>query len=163
MTVLYTPTPMPPPKPAGPKSPAERAQALIDVVERLGGLITEEDQALAQAQLRHLGKTAPRKQKLGFAFDELCRLLRVDRQALLGLDDDTKQELRLAIGRMRAAARDQEKRLRTKTEAHRHLVESLVKTTNHERRTEQHYAKGLGLAPPIKGGTAPSTAFNVQI
>lgn len=162
MSVIYTPTP-PRPKSAVPKTPAERAAALLEVIAGLDGLIDLETRAIERGKARDLRDITLRKQKLSVAFDELCRLLRVDPAGLTGLDDLTKKRLKAGIVRIRERNIDHTASLRTKSEARKALVECLVRGYRQEQHEDAQYPRALGLMPAPRAGEVRSATLNVRV
>ena len=95
-----------PAKPAAnlPKNAQERAVALVELMGRLTALLEREAAAVrARRPAKELAQIVKDKQPMTLVYEEVSRLLRVDREGLIGLAPELKTALKDATARLYAA------------------------------------------------------------
>lgn len=141
---MAAPTASPPAKPAvqpPPGTAAERAEVLISVMERLGGLLSRELDALRRGALPEIVALQGEKRDLGTRFDEIGRLLRLDRAGLAALSPDLLARLKSSGARFADIAHVSRETLDIAAEAQKWVVEVVVKTVNQDRKADAAYSR----------------------
>lgn len=166
-----------PNKPAAPnnlpKNAYERAVALVGLMGRLAVCIDRESEAIAKhrpvAEIKALVKE---KEPMALVYEEISRLLRVDREGLAALPPELKQQLRDATERLRTAGQVNADTLRVAEKSQKILVETVASAVN---RTKQGQAASYnataaggraaprGYGPPSGFIRAPSAALNTKL
>lgn len=148
-----------------PKTAEERAEALIDLMNRLADHVEEETRTL-RTRGADLADLVRRKQPMSLVAEEMARLLRVDRGGFSDLPRETRDRLRAANARLNEAAEINIELLSRMRNAQSRLVELVVRAVNRDR-VASHPAYGpsvgrrapavtrLSLAPASRG---PATA-----
>jgi len=155
-----------------PKTAEERAEALIDLMDRLTDQVEEETRALS-TRGANLDELVKRKQPMSLVAEEMARLLRVDRAGFTGLPSEIKDRLRAANIRLNSAAEVNMELLQRMRSAQGRLVDLVVRAVNRDR-VANHPAYGpnvgrrapavtrLALAPASRG-PATSGTFNTAV
>ncbi len=134
-----------------PKNAEERAVALIDVTERLIAVINRETEMLSRPYSpADLGQVADKKQPLSFAFDELSRLLRIDRDGMANLAPELKDRLTAMTEALVASATINAEALSIAVKTQKIVAETLVASINLLRDQQP----GLSYDPTDGGGRA---------
>lgn len=158
-----------PPKPSAlPQTTEGRAVVLVDLMERLALHIDAETAAVAKRRRNaELAAIAKDKQPIALVFEEVSRLLRVDREGLAALPDDLKGRLKGASQALARAASDNALRLRRSAEGQTKLVDTLVTSVNRARRQDHpsYTPAAAGYVSAVRGGPArhgPATAATLN-
>lgn len=144
---------------APPKNAQERAVALIDVAARLTALIERETGILnGRHASSELGRLADEKRPLSIAYDELSRLLRIDRQGMAALPTELKERLSAAGQELATLCATNAERLRGAAEAQQVVVDALVAGINRLRNQQPGVAYGpvASSVSPLRGYGAPT-------
>lgn len=131
-----------------PKTALERAEALIDLMDRLADHVEEETRAL-EARGADLADLVKRKQPMSLVAEEMARLLRIDRAGFAELSSETKARLRASNLRLNTAAEVNMDLLQRMRNAQGRLVDLVVRAVNRDR-AANHPAYG-----PSVGRRAP--------
>ncbi len=145
-----SPPPAPEPSAAAPPPPAlaERVEVLIAVSDRLAALLVRESAALERRALGEVAALQPDKRALAARFDEVGRLVRLDKTGLAGLAPELMARLKDASWRLCEATAVNVKELDVQAAARKSVIEVVVKSVNHERQAETAYASlGRGYVP----------------
>ena len=110
-----------------PKNAEERAAALIELMGRLSANLCRE------AEVVELARLAKEKQPMMLVYEEVSRLLRVDREGMANLPDDTKAKLRAATRDLYDASARNADVLRRNSGAQKILVDTVVNAINQAR------------------------------
>lgn len=150
--------------PAGvPKTAQERACALIDLMGRMTALLRRETEAVrARRPTAELAQYAREKQPMSLVYEEVSRLLRVDREGLANLPADIKTALRDASTTLRDATEENAEALRVGGAAQKLVVDTVVGAINRARgipKTAYGPASAAGriYAPPTHGPQTSAT------
>jgi len=153
------------PKPVLQETPAERAQALVLVMNRLTDLMALELDAAQQGALDRVAALQTEKQALATRLDETGRLLLIHRAGLAGLAPELLTALEQSSHRLDQITRANAEFLDIQGRAQKCVVDVMVKTLNHERRAGTAYAQlRKGVARPTRAA-APcgSTTFSATL
>lgn len=148
---LNQPQPVQAPPPAPPvPSVAERVEVLIGVNECLTALLARERQAVERRALAEVAALQEEKRRLALRFDEIGRLVRLDKAGLAALAPDLKDRLRESSWRLAEATAASVQTLDIEAAARKSVIDVVVKTVNHERKSEAAYAGcRRGYAPKV--------------
>lgn len=158
------------PKPAAnlPKNAQERAVALIELMGRLTALLEREAAAVrARRPAKELAQIVKDKQPMTLVYEEISRMLRVDRDGLMALPQELKTSLKDATGKLYAATADNAEALRIGGEAQKVMVDTVVTViTRQQKAPTTAYAAHMGggrgySAPP--SGPRTSAALNTRL
>ncbi|HYG88850.1 MAG TPA: flagellar basal-body protein [Azospirillum sp.] len=134
-----------------PRNAHERAVALLDVMGRLVSALDRETGLLrGRRPSGELGRLADEKQPLSLAFDELSRLLRIDREGMAGLAPDLKERLAAATQTLLASTAANAEALGGATKVQKILVDAVVAGINRLREQQP----GVAYGPSSGGGQA---------
>ncbi|WP_448203196.1 flagellar basal-body protein [Azospirillum sp. sgz302134] len=151
-------------QPALPKNAEERATALVELMGRLAAHLQRETAAVRRrCSTAELARLAKEKQPMTLVYEEVSRLLRVDREGMANLPDETKARLREATRALYEASADNADTLRRNGEAQKILVDTVVDAINHARQTTPvaYPASRTYVAP--KRGPATAATLNKQL
>ena len=138
---LNQPKPEPPPNAAPPvPSIGERVEVLIGVNDRLAAVLVRERDALERRALAEVAALQADKRALATRFDEIGRLVRLDKAGLATLPPETMARLRESSWRLAEATSASVQSLDIHAAARKAVIEVVVKTVNHERQAEAAYA-----------------------
>ncbi|BAI72480.1 flagellar basal-body protein [Azospirillum sp. B510] len=159
-----------PAKPAAnlPKNAEERAVALVELMGRLTSLLEREAAAVrARRPARELAQIVKDKQPMTLVYEEISRLLRVDREGLIALSPELKTALREGTGRLYAATADNAEALRVGGEAQKVMVDTVVGAITRQQKAPTtayaaHMGGGRGYSPP-PSGPRTSAALNTRL
>jgi hypothetical protein len=130
-----------------PRNAAERAEALFDLMERLIAVL---DRETAAVQRQDTGGEFTRlvqdKQPLVMAYEELARLLRVDRDGLKALPAPVKQRLQEMTRRLSEASATNANALKANGDAQKIVVDTMVGAVNHARQSQPGFSYGPSAA-----------------
>ncbi len=159
--------PPPPPVPATPvpvPSTAERVEVLIGVNDRLAALLARERDAVERQALSEVAALQADKRRLATRFDEIARLVRLDKAGLAALPPDLMARLRESSWRLGEVTAANAQALDTQAAARKSVIDVVVKAVNHERRSEaayagcrQGYAPKAARALPARSSTLNTT------
>ncbi|CAO3373770.1 flagellar basal-body protein [Azospirillum argentinense] len=149
-----------------PKNAEERAAALIELMDRLSAHLARETEAVMRhctsAELARLGRE---KQPMMLVYEEVSRLLRVDREGMAALPDEAKAALREATRGLYEASAANADALRRNSAAQKILVDTVVGAINRARQTTTP-AYGTAPVPPratyITPSHGPSTSATLN-
>lgn len=151
-----------------PKNALERATALVDLMGRLTALLTREAAAVrARRPSAELAQIAREKQPMSLVYEEISRMLRVDREGVMGLPAELKAALKEATGALYAASADNAEALRIGGQAQKIVVDTVVgAVTKAQKAPSTAYAAHMGggrgyAAPP--SGPRTSAALNTRL
>lgn len=137
-----------------PKTAEERATALIGLMERLAAHLDRETAAVRErrpaAELTQLAKD---KQPMVLVYEEVSRLLRVDRDGMAKLPAPIKQRLNEVTRALSDSADANATTLRLRENAQQMLVDTVVAAVNRARQSQPGVA--YGPAPATCGTPAP--------
>ncbi|MEI6559602.1 MAG: hypothetical protein WCO00_14460 [Rhodospirillaceae bacterium] len=162
--VCRPPPPSPPPAPP-PPSLAERAAVLIGVIDRLSALLGRECDAVTRGALSELEGLQGDKRDLAGRFDEIGRLVRLDKAGLAALPADLLAQLKESSRRLREITQVNVGMLDIEAAARKSVIAVAVRTVNHERQAAAAYA-GLRQGYLSKTTRAPpgrSTTLNATL
>lgn len=136
--VVYTPPPARRAAPAGavPSTAVERTRMLIDVLDRLAGLL---DGDAAPQRGAPTSRRDTDRQTLVRGFDELGRLLRVDRDGIAAMAPELRDELVTGLTTVRSLAEGNLRALSARVRAQKIIVDTLVRSVGEQRRAEGFY------------------------
>lgn len=167
-----SPKPAAPP-PALPKTALERATALSGLMRRLAAHLDRESAAvrgrLPPAEILRMARD---KQPMVLVYEEVSRLLRVDREGLAGLPPEVKRELAEATRQLAASAAANTETLKINSDAQQMMVDTLVGAVNRARQSQPGVAYGPGAGGfrqpprgygPPKHGPATSATLNTHL
>ena len=158
------------PKPAAnlPKNAQERAVALIELMGRLTALLEREAAAVrARRPARELAQIVKDKQPMTLVYEEISRMLRVDREGLIALPQEMKTALKDATGKLYAATADNAEALRIGGEAQKVMVDTVVNVITRQQKAPStayaaHRGGGRGYSP-TPSGPRTSAALNTRL
>lgn len=131
-----------------PKNALERATALVDLMGRMAALLTRETEAVrTRRPTAELAKIAREKEPMSLVYEEVSRLLRVDREGMAALPPELKVSLKEAAGALYAASAENAEALRMGSEAQKLVVDTVVGAVNRARSTPR-----TAYAPHMGGG-----------
>jgi len=142
-----------------PASPEARAQAVVELAQRLDSLIGREHEALEAGRLSELAGLADQRLDLLQRFEALVRVVRLDREGLAALPPELAQDLRRAVAALAQQAAEHAERMTVATEAQRRVIDGLVQMVNRERRMSAGYSwvrRPTQTAAPIRHPAALS-------
>lgn len=148
-----------------PKNAFERATALVDLMGRMAALLARETEAVrTRRPTAELAKIAREKEPMSLVYEEVSRLLRVDREGMAGLPAELKQSLKDAAGALYAASAENAEALRLGSEAQKLVVDTVVGAVNRSRSVPRtayapHMGGGRGYSPAPHG---PATAATLN-
>ena len=131
--------PVAPPEPQ-PPSVIERVELLIKVSDRLASVLAREAIALERKALSEVSALQPEKRSLSARFDEIGRLIRLDKASLMNLAPDYMARLREESWRLCEITSANVKALDVQSAARKSMIEVVVKSVNLERQAETAYA-----------------------
>jgi hypothetical protein len=153
----------PSPKPAGnlPQNAHERASALIGLMDRLAACIRRESDAIRRrrpvAEIKALVKE---KEPMVLVYEEISRLLRVDKEGVAALPVEVKTKLKEAAARLKTAGDDSAGMLRAAEAGQKLLVDTVAAAIGkaNGRQTAAYPATAAGGRPMPRGyGPAPGS------
>lgn len=158
------------PKPAAnlPKNAQERAVALVELMGRLTTLLEREAAAVrARRPAKEMAQIVKDKQPMTLVYEEISRLLRVDREGLMALPAELKTALKDATGKLYAATADNAEALRIGGEAQKMMVDTVVTVITRQQKAPAtayaaHMGGGRGYSPP-PSGPRTSAALNTRL
>jgi len=143
------------PPPNLPKNAEERATALIDLMGRMSAHLRRETAAvLRRCSGTELARLAQEKQPMTLVYEEISRLLRVDRDGMAKLPDELKGKLREATRALFEASSENAEALQRNSEAQKILVDTVVGAINRARQVTT-VAYGSGASPARAYGAPP--------
>ncbi|CAO3431205.1 flagellar basal-body protein [Azospirillum doebereinerae] len=151
-----------------PKNAFERATALVDLMGRLTLLLQREAAAVrARRPTAELLQMAKEKQPMSLVYEEISRMLRVDRDGVIALPAELKTALKEATGQLYAASADNAEALRVGGQAQKIVVDTVVAAVTRAQKAPAtayaaHMGGGRGYAPP-PSGPRTSSALNKQL
>lgn len=117
-----------------PKDAGERAEALIELMGRLSAHLRREAEAVERRCTgAELARLAREKQPMMLVYEEVSRLLRVDREGMANLPDGTKARLRAATRDLYESSAVNADVLRRNSGAQKILVDTVVNAINQAR------------------------------
>jgi hypothetical protein len=152
-------------KPVSSETPTERAQNLIAVMDRLTDVMTLELDAVRKGALERVATIQAEKRALATRFDEVGRLLRLDRAGLAGLPPDVRTALNDASRRLGEVTMASAELLDIQGRAQKCVVDVVVKSVNHERRAVTAYGQlRKGIARPARApASSGSMTFSATL
>lgn len=140
-----------------PKNAEERAISLIGLMGRLTAHLDHETQAARdRASTAEMEALAKAKEPMALVYEEVSRLLRIDRDGFQQLPSTLVDELKAATRALAASAAANVELLRTATRSQSVLVETVVASVNRARTASvPAYGRAGGGAA---GGRAPAYA-----
>lgn len=121
-----------------PKTAEERAMALVGLMVRLAAHLDRETAAArGRASTAEMAALAKAKEPMALVYEEISRLLRVDREGMTALPEELKAELRAATKALAASAAANTELLRSATASQNVLVDTVVASVNRARRSNQ--------------------------
>ena len=151
-----------------PKNAEERATALIDLMDRLSSHLARETEAVNRhCSSAELARLAREKQPMMLVYEEVSRLLRVDREGMANLPDAVKGKLREATRGLYEASAANADALRRNGAAQKVLVDTVVGAINRARQTTT-VAYGAGAPATVNyvtptHGPATSATLNTRL
>lgn len=142
-----------------PRNAEERAVALVDLTTRLAAQIERETAAIrGHRPAAEVIALATAKQPLSIAYEELSRLLRIDRAGMAGLAPELKERLIAATQALTDSTTVNARVLRIAGESQQTLVDALVTAVNRLRRSEPGipYGPPTASGKPLRGYGAPT-------
>ncbi|WP_448188890.1 flagellar basal-body protein [Azospirillum sp. sgz301742] len=142
-----------------PRNAEERAVALVDLSARLTAQIERETAAIrSHRPAAELIALATAKHPLSMAYEELTRLLRIDRAGMADLAPELRERLAAATEALSESATVNAHVLRVAGESQQTLVDALVNAVNRLRRTEPgvRYGPPTASGKPLRGYGAPT-------
>jgi len=121
-------------------SVAERVEVLIGVNDRLAALLVREREAVERRSLAEVAALQEEKRRLALRFDEIGRLVRLDKAGLTALAPELMARLRESSWRLAEATATNVQTLDIQAAARKSVIDVVVKTVNHERKSEAAYA-----------------------
>lgn len=157
-------------KPAAnlPKNAQERAVALVDLMGRLTAVLEREATAVrARRPAKELAQIGRDKQPMTLVYEEISRLLRVDRDGLMALPAGLKTALKDATAKLYAATADNAEALRVGGAAQKIMVDTVVGVISRQQKAPStayaaHMGGGRGYSPP-PSGPRTSAALNTRL
>lgn len=145
------------PPPNIPRTASERADALLRLMDRLIGHLRRETQLVGSRQSsRELEKLAAEKGPMTLVYDELSRLLRLDRDGLRNLPGEVKEKLRDDTLTLHHALSENIEALRKRNASQQNLVDVAIDAVNRARKvTTVSYAPRIPAAPHGVAGRSP--------
>lgn len=156
-----------------PRNARERAEALVGLMGRMAAHIDRETNAVRahrpMAELRALVKD---KEPMSLVFEELSRLLRVDRDGMAALPDALKKALKQGSAELRRASTENAAALRYAQDGQRIVVDTLAAAANRmKNRQASAYAATAGggraaprgYGPPAGYVRTPSSTFDTTL
>lgn len=139
-----------------------RAEGLIDAMDRLAGLFEEENRAIRGRNLKQLGEMAEKKGILLRAYEDAVRTVRLDMEGYQALDPDVKQRLRGTGERFAELAAENAGMLKAATQATQAVVDTLVASIKQVRADDGPYSARatLGVQDPYGRKTSRPSALN---
>lgn len=151
-----------------PKNAFERATALVDLMGRLTLLLQREAEAVrAHRPVGELLRIAKEKQPMSLVYEEVSRMLRVDREGMKALPADLKTALKEASGQLYAASADNAEALRIGGQAQKIVVDTVVGAVTKAQQAPRtayaaHMGGGRGYSP-APSGPRTSAALNTHL
>ena len=142
-----------------PKNAEERALALVDLSARLTAQIDRETAAIrGRRPTAEVDALANGKQPLCIAYEELSRLLRIDRAGMAALAPELKDRLIAATQKLGESTQANAQVTRVAGEAQQTLVDALVSAVNRLRQTQPGvpYGPRQSNGPLLRGYGAPT-------
>ncbi len=157
-------------KPAAnlPKNAQERAVALVDLMGRMTAVLEREAAAVrARRPAKELAQIGRDKQPMTLVYEEISRLLRVDRDGLMALPEELKTTLKDATAKLYAATADNAEALRVGGAAQKIMVDTVVGVISRQQKAPStayaaHMGGGRGYSPP-PSGPRTSAALNTRL
>ena len=156
------------PPPNLPRNAEERAVALIDLMGRMSAHLRRESAAvLRRCGAAELARLANEKQPMMLVYEEVSRMLRVDRDGMAKLPDEIKGKLREATRALYEASAENAEVLQRNGAAQKVLVDTVVGAINRARQvTTVAYSSAASPAraygPPPRG-QANAATLNTQL
>ncbi|MBP2298792.1 flagellar basal-body protein [Azospirillum picis] len=151
-----------------PKNAQERAIALVELMVRLTALLERESAAVrARRPAKELAQIVKDKQPMTLVYEEVSRLLRVDRDGLASLPPELKTALKEATGKLYAATADNAEALRVGSAAQKVMVDTVVGVISRQQKAPStayaaHMGGGRGYSAP-PSGPRTSAALNTRL
>lgn len=151
------------PKPTAnlPKNAHERAVALIGLMDRLAACVNRENDAIRRRRpVSEIKALVKEKEPMVLVYEEISRLLRVDKDGVAALPAEVKTKLKEAALRLRAAGTDNADTLRAANAGQKILVETVAAAVGrvNARQASAYQATAAGGRPPPRGyGPAPGS------
>ena len=153
-------------KPVPAQNPVERVEVLIGISERLAALLQRERAAVERRALAEVTALQADKRGLAARFDEIARLVRLDKAGLAALPPELMERLHESSRRLADATRANAETLDVQALARRSVIDVAVKAANQEIRAVAAYASGRpgGLSPKVARLPTPrSSTFNTTL
>lgn len=151
--------------PAGPPvptDPVERVRLLLTLTARLGPLLEREISAVRTRRWRDLSAVQDEKRSVSRRYEDVARLIRLDRTALAELPADLLQRLSDETARLDALAQDSASTLERGTEAQRRVLDVTIRATNQNRTAASAYVRARSPGPH-HGGPSTSATLNQKL
>ena len=151
-----------------PKNAFERATALVDLMGRLTALLHREAAAVrARRPVTELARFTKEKQPMALVYEEVSRMLRVDRDGVMALPAELKAALKTATSELYAASADNAEALRVGGLAQKIVVDTVVGAVTKAQKAPgtayaAHMGGGRGYSP-LPNGPRTSAAFNTRL
>ena len=141
-----------------PRNALERANVLVGLMSRLAAHLRRETAAVRDRRPgEEIAAMLQDKSRLVMAYEEIARLLRVDREGMAALPEELKERLREAMHDLADGAAENADTLRIDGEGQKLLVDSIVEAVNRARAVPQ-LSYGPGALAPAGRGYAPPTS-----
>ncbi|MEI7609728.1 MAG: hypothetical protein WCJ64_20295 [Rhodospirillaceae bacterium] len=161
---LSQPPPPPPPAAAPPPVPntAERVEVLITVNTSLAALLARECDAANRRALAEVAALQDEKRRLAQRFDEIGRLVRLDKAGLAALPPELMARLKESSWRLAEATSANVQALDIQAAARKSVIDVVVKAVNHQRLSEAAYAGCRQGYPPKITRAPPGRALSLN-
>ncbi len=103
----------------------EKAETLMSIIERLSGLLVNENENLDTRQFKAIGDTIEEKDKLCRAFELLVRGLSKDGENIRSTDQSLRDELRSCGDQLNALVKDNAASLKKMIQANERLMKAV--------------------------------------
>jgi hypothetical protein len=148
------------PKPASnlPKNAHERALALIGLMDRLAACVKRESEAIrSRRPVAEIKALVKEKEPMVLVYEEISRLLWVDKEGVAALPTDVKAKLKEAAARLKVAGQDNADTLRTVSAGQQVLVDTVAAAVGRAKA-----GQASAYQPTAGGGRAAPRGYGPQ-
>lgn len=145
-----------------PSDPLERIRLLLVLSSRISDLLERETAATRARRWNDLSALQGEKRALVRRYDELARLVRLNRDALIALPPELLERLVASTEHLDTLAHDSAIFLDRSAEAQRRVVDVTVRTTTQHRSAANAYIRARSPGP-THGGIPLSMTFNQRL
>lgn len=148
--------------PAFPESPVDRVRLLLSLSARLTPLLEQEAAAFQARRWREAAALQEEKRTLVGRYDDVARLVRLDKTGLARLSPDLLDRLTQETARLDTLAHNSAITLERGAEAQRRVLDVTVRAANQSRTAASAYIRARSPGPP-NGGPGQAVTLDQRL